>query len=135
MAPRGSSSPAPFKNIAPVSTPVRSPLGTELHWRLLSHLAISRQSLANVDNLKALLGLYNFQKLVSPVAGRVNELKIESIRSATGGQISFDARGRPSKSAAVVLTFGGESRTVILRSGSGLISIQGLDQPWVDLGV
>ena len=62
-------------------------------------------------------------------------VKIESIRSATGGQISFDARGRPSKSAAVVLTFGGESRTVILRSGSGLISIQGLDQPWVDLGV
>lgn len=95
VAPRGSSSPAPFKNIAPVSTPVRSPLGTELHWRLLSHLAISRQSLADVDNLKALLGLYNFQRLVSPVAGRVNELKIESIRSIDANAVTRMMLGAP----------------------------------------
>lgn len=95
VAPRGSSSPAPFKNISPVTTPVRSPLGSELHWRLLSHLAINRQSLADANNLKSLLSLYNFQALVSQVAGRANELKIESIRSVEANPVTRMMQGAP----------------------------------------
>lgn len=81
VAPKGASSPAPFKNITAVSTPARPRLGSELHWRLLSHLALSRQSLAAPDVLPSLLALYNFQKEASPVVGRANERRIESIRS------------------------------------------------------
>lgn len=93
--PRGTSSVAPFKNISPVTTPVRPPLGSELHWRLLSHLAVNRQSLGNAKTLKSLLALYNFQKDTSPVAGRANELKIESIRSVDSTPITRLMQGAP----------------------------------------
>jgi type VI secretion system protein ImpG len=93
--PRGTSSAAAFKNITPVTTPVRPPLGSELHWRLLSHLAINRQSLGDADTLKALLGLYNFQKDTSPVVGRANELKIEAIRTVDSTPITRMMQGAP----------------------------------------
>jgi len=93
--PRGTSSAAPFKNITAVTTPVRPPLGSELHWRLLSHLAINRQSLGDADTLKALLALYNFQKDTSPVVGRANELKIEAIRSVDTTPITRMMQGAP----------------------------------------
>ncbi len=93
--PRGTSSAAPFKNISPVTTPVRPPLGSELHWRLLSHLAVNRQSLGQAKTLKALLSLYNFQKDVSPVVGRANDLKIESIRSVDSTPITRLMQGAP----------------------------------------
>jgi type VI secretion system protein ImpG len=80
QSPRGVSSPAPFRNIAPVTVPVRPKVGSELHWRLLSHMAIARSSLGDRDVLRALLALYNFQRSSSPGAGRANELKVESIR-------------------------------------------------------
>lgn len=93
--PRGTSSAAAFKNITAVTTPVRPPLGSELHWRLLSHLAINRQSLGDAETLKALLGLYNFQKDTSPVVGRANELKIEAIRSVDTTPITRMMQGAP----------------------------------------
>ncbi|MEM7158121.1 MAG: type VI secretion system baseplate subunit TssF [Myxococcota bacterium] len=93
--PRGSSSAAPFKNISPVTTPIRPPLGGELHWRLLSHLAINRQSLGDAATLKALLSLYNFQKAASPVVGRANELKVESIRSVDSTPVTRMMQGAP----------------------------------------
>lgn len=93
--PRGTSSAAAFKNISPVTTPVRPPLGSELHWRLLSHLAINRQSLGDADTLKALLALYNFQRLVSPVVGRANELKVESVRNIDSAPVTRMMQGAP----------------------------------------
>lgn len=93
--PRGTSSAAAFKNITAVTTPVRPSLGSELHWRLLSHLAINRQSLGDADTLKALLALYNFQKDTSPVVGRANELKIEAIRSVDTTPITRMMQGAP----------------------------------------
>ncbi len=93
--PRGTSSAAAFKNISPVTTPVRPPLGSELHWRLLSHLAINRQSLGAAETLKALLALYNFQKDTSPVVGRANEIKIEAIRSVDSTPITRMMQGAP----------------------------------------
>jgi Tfp pilus assembly protein FimT len=62
-------------------------------------------------------------------------VRVESVRAAKGGRVPFDPSGRPESSAEVVLTFRGETRRVILRAGSGLISIEGLDDPWVDLGL
>lgn len=93
--PRGTSSAAPFKNITAVTTPVRPPLGSELHWRLLSHLAINRQSLGDAATLRSLLALYNFQKDTSPVVGRANELKIEAIRTVDSTPITRMMQGAP----------------------------------------
>jgi type VI secretion system protein ImpG len=72
---------ARFKNISPVSRPSRAPLGTELHWRLLSHLAINQQSLGDGDVLRRLLDLYNFKALTDDLAARATRLRINALRS------------------------------------------------------
>ena len=68
------------RNIVPVSHPIRPPLGTELHWRLVAHLAANRASVASPEGLRALLGLYNLQILSDQQSGRANVLRVESVR-------------------------------------------------------
>lgn len=72
---------ARFRNISPVSRPARAPLGTELHWRLLSHLAVNQQSLSDVEVLRRLLELYNFKALTDDLAARATRLRINAIQS------------------------------------------------------
>ena len=72
---------ARFRNIVPVSKPVRPPLGGELHWRLLAHLAANRASLGDPEVLRSLLDLYNFQGISDEQAGRANRLRVEGIRA------------------------------------------------------
>jgi type VI secretion system protein ImpG len=73
---------ARFKNILAVSRPVRPPLGGELHWRLLSHLAANRVSLGSPEVLRELLELYNFQALSDEQSGRANRVRLEGIAGA-----------------------------------------------------
>jgi type VI secretion system protein ImpG len=75
----GSPAVATFKNITEVTQPVPPPLGSELHWRLLAHLAVTHGSLATADALRAILELYNFQELAEQAVGRANRLRAESI--------------------------------------------------------
>jgi len=70
---------ARFQNISHVSRGIRPPLGTDLYWRLISHMALNYVSLASPEALRALLELYNFQSIHDRQAGRANLLKIESI--------------------------------------------------------
>lgn len=79
---------ARFRNITQVTKPIRPPLGTELHWRLVAHLAANRAPLDGPEALRELLELYNFQGLVDQQAGRANRLRIEGIRelSVTGAR-------------------------------------------------
>lgn len=98
---RGVSSPAPFKNIHPVTVPARPRLDGELHWRLLSHLGLNRTSLASAPILRATLALYNFQREASPTAGRANELRIESIRKVTSHPITRVLEGAPVRGVRV----------------------------------
>jgi type VI secretion system protein ImpG len=95
VTPRGVSTVAPFRNITPATVPVRPKLGSELQWRLLSHMALNRTSLAASEVLKAVLSLYNFQKETSPAAGRANELKIEAIRDVTSEAMTRLMGGAP----------------------------------------
>ncbi len=76
---------ARFKNIVPVTRPLRPPLGSELHWRLLSHLALNQRSLGEPGALRSLLPLYNFQALGDHPVGRANQLRIEAIREVEMG--------------------------------------------------
>ena len=103
VAPKGSSSPAPFKNITPVSTPARPALAGELHWRLLSHFAVGRQSLAAPGVLVALLSLYNFQRDASPVVGRANEARVESIRDVRDSAVTRMLGGAPVRGLQTVV--------------------------------
>ncbi|MBL8944679.1 MAG: type VI secretion system baseplate subunit TssF, partial [Myxococcales bacterium] len=76
-------------------------LGDELHWRLLSHLGLSRSSLADVAVLRATMALYNFQRLVSDTAGRANELRVESLRKVTATPMTRLLEGAPVRGARI----------------------------------
>ncbi len=71
---------ATFKNIVPVTKPVRPPLGSELHWRLVSHLALNHRSLGDAEALRAVLLQYNVQALADHPVGRANQLRIDAVR-------------------------------------------------------
>jgi type VI secretion system protein ImpG len=77
---------ARFRNIAPVTTPVRPPLDGELQWRLVAHLAAGRSTLCRADALRALLETYDFPSLLDQQAGRANQLRIEGLRSAEAAE-------------------------------------------------
>lgn len=72
---------APFKNILPVTRPIRPAIGSELAWRFISHIAVNQRSLSDPAALKAILGLYNFHEAVDVQLGRANRLRVEGIRS------------------------------------------------------
>jgi len=51
---------AEFRNVRPPTASIVPPLGTNLQWRLLAHLSLNYLSLAQPENLRALLDLYVF---------------------------------------------------------------------------
>ncbi|MEM8714076.1 MAG: type II secretion system protein [Planctomycetota bacterium] len=59
---------------------------------------------------------------------------IESVKAGGDRRVTFSAEGRPIESAEITLAFKEERRTVRIRKRSGLLSIDGLDEPWVDFG-
>lgn len=61
-------------------------------------------------------------------------VEIESIEPEGTLAVAFDSSGRPRQGVSVTLGFEGETRVVSLRARSGLIAIDGLDEPFVDLG-
>jgi type VI secretion system protein ImpG len=95
---------ARFRNITQVSRPIRPPLGTELHWRLVAHLAANRAPLDGADTLRELLELYNFQGLVDQQAGRANRLRIEGIRELSAAGALRVVQGAPVRGSRVVAT-------------------------------
>ena len=94
---------ARFRNIAPVSQPVTPPLGTELHWRLVAHLAANRASIASAEGLRALVGLYNLQLLSDQQAGRANQLRVESVRSVAAAISRRLVSGAPARGTRVAV--------------------------------
>ncbi len=72
---------ARFTNLLPVSQPIRPPLGSELLWRVIAHLALVKRSLAEPDLLASVLGLYNFQAFGDEPVGRANTRRIEAVRA------------------------------------------------------
>jgi type VI secretion system protein ImpG len=92
---------AKFRNITQVTKPIRPPLGTELHWRLVAHLAANRAPLDGPDALRELLELYNFQGLVDQQSGRANRLRIEGIRELAAAGARRVVEGAPVRGSRV----------------------------------
>ncbi len=86
---------AKFRNVVAVTRPVRPPLGSELHWRLLSHLALNQRSLADAGTLRSVLDLYNFQVNADEPAARANQLRVEAIRAVEGKDVTRFVQGAP----------------------------------------
>ena len=72
-----------FKNLRPPTSMVLPPLGTNLLWRFLSHLSLNYVSLANVQNLQAMLDLYNFEETRDRTSFLANKKRIAGIENIT----------------------------------------------------
>lgn len=92
-----------FKNVVAVTTPIRPPLGGELQWRLVSHLASNRTSLGRPESLRALLALYNLPGMAGLHGGRANQLRIEGIRAAEISPARRVLDGAPVRGARIAL--------------------------------
>ena len=68
-----------FKNLRPPTSNILPPLGTNLLWRLLSHLSLNYTSLATAENLRAILDLYNFEANRDRPAFLANQKRINGI--------------------------------------------------------
>jgi type VI secretion system protein ImpG len=70
-----------FSNITPPTETQQPPMGGALLWRLLSHLSLNYLSLADAQNLRALLGLYIFPGSSSRKDLAINQKRLEGISS------------------------------------------------------
>jgi type VI secretion system protein ImpG len=77
-----SSSPdfAEFENIRPPTINTLPPLGSNLLWRLLSHLSLNYVSLGKAENLRALLELYIFPESRDRTTVIANQKRIAGIQ-------------------------------------------------------
>ncbi|MDR1044450.1 MAG: type VI secretion system baseplate subunit TssF [Candidatus Adiutrix sp.] len=70
---------ADFVNISSPTAPSAPPLGHNLLWRLLSHLFLNYLSVANADNLRAMLKLYIFSNTRDKAQALANSKRVEAI--------------------------------------------------------
>jgi type VI secretion system protein ImpG len=69
-----------FKNIRPPTASILPPLGGNMLWKLISNLCLNYQSLAKAENLRAVLGLYNFEENRDRSAFLANQKRIAGIQ-------------------------------------------------------
>ena len=86
---------ARFRNITPLTRSLRPPLGKGLHWRLISHLALNYLSLKNVESLRGILELYNYQALYDRQAARQNILRLEGLIAIQARPVERLLHGAP----------------------------------------
>ncbi len=72
-----------FANILAPTGQLQPPLDKEMLWRLVSHLSVNLQSLADVDNLRTMLRLYVFADEQDRTTVAANEKRIAGIESVT----------------------------------------------------
>lgn len=71
---------ATFKNIIGVTQPLPPPVGRELQWRVLAHMAMSYRSIAELEVLRTTVDIYNFHALHDRQAARANQLRVAAIK-------------------------------------------------------
>jgi len=69
-----------FQNIRPVAPALNPPAGEALLWRLISHVSLNFLSVANAENLQAMLGLYVFSDRQEQGPELANRRRIEGIQ-------------------------------------------------------
>lgn len=95
---------ATFRNITKPSIPIHPPLEGDLHWRLISHLSLNYLSLTNVEALRGILALYNFQSLVDRQIGRANERRLDGLTAVQSKPETLLFGGTPIRGTMMTLT-------------------------------
>jgi type VI secretion system protein ImpG len=70
-----------FNNLHPPTASIFPPLGSNLLWRLISHLSLNYASLAKADNLRALLGTYIFEDQQDRAKFLANQKRVAGIQN------------------------------------------------------
>ena len=86
---------ATFKNLIGVTSPLPPPMGRELQWRVLAHMAMSYRSIAELEVLRSTVDLYNLQAVVDRQAARANQLRIAAIKDVKVSPTDRLYRGAP----------------------------------------
>lgn len=91
-----------FRNLTVPTASVPAPLGADLHWRLLSHLALAQSSLGHRDTLLAVLGLYA-RNPNDNASARANRRRIEGINEVRATPVSELVRGAMARGSRIEL--------------------------------
>ncbi len=91
---------ATFTNLTGVTTPVAPPIGRELQWRVLAHMAMTYRSITELEVLRSTVDIYNFQALVDRQAARANQLRLAAIKSVAVRPTDRLYRGAPVRGVA-----------------------------------
>jgi type VI secretion system protein ImpG len=91
---------ATFTNLTGVTQPLAPPMGRELQWRVLAHMAMSYRSITEIEVLRALVDIYNFQAITDRQAARANQLRQQAIKSVKVRPTDRLYRGAPVRGVA-----------------------------------
>ncbi|AKT38890.1 type VI secretion system baseplate subunit TssF [Chondromyces crocatus] len=94
---------ATFTNLTGVTSPLPPPVGREMQWRVLAHMAMSYRSIAELEVLRATVDLYNFQAVVDRQAARANQLRLAAMKSIRVRPTDRLYRGAPVRGIAAEL--------------------------------
>ena len=92
-----------FRNITVPTPSVAPPLGGDLQWRLISHLALNYLPLVDVEVLRGILELYNFQALRDPQAARANARRLEGLQAVRSEGRDLLSRGAVVRGSRITL--------------------------------
>jgi type VI secretion system protein ImpG len=112
---------ATFKNLIGVTAPLPPPVGRELQWRVLAHMAMSYRSIAEPDVLRATVDIYNFQSLYDRQAARANQLRVAAIKDVKVQPTDRLYRGAPVRGVRTMIDldengFAGEGEMYLFAS-------------------
>ncbi len=91
---------ATFTNLTGVTQPLPPPMGRELQWRVLSHMAMSYRSITELEVMRAIVDIYNFQAVTDRQAARANQLRQQAIKAIKVRPTDRLYRGAPVRGVA-----------------------------------
>lgn len=101
VAAAGSPPFAKFRNVTRPTASVSPSLEGDLHWRLLSHLALNYLSLADVDAFRRAVGLYHLRARVDRQAETALRLLLDAVKKVSAAPVTRLVRGAPARGVAV----------------------------------
>ncbi|MDH5228715.1 MAG: type VI secretion system baseplate subunit TssF [Gammaproteobacteria bacterium] len=84
-----------YRNITAVTPSVPPPVEKGLHWNLISNLTLNYETLSNITALRHVLSAYNFPAHFSMQAARLNELRMEGLKTVKSESINSLVKGVP----------------------------------------
>ncbi len=109
---------ARVRNVMRPTPSIPAPLGGDLHWRLLSHLAVNCMSLADLESLRAALGLYHFRARVDRQAEQALRHLLQGLQRISARPSVRLLEGSPVRGVSVEVDldethFGGEGEAYL----------------------